>query len=287
MSISPQSHRAGVDAALSINNYNVSLPKEGCACVVAYCTVHRSRCKRLLRSCGVLDGPTDSIKNCNASSPKEGCAHVVACCTVRRSWRRWLLRSCGVSDGPIDFANNCNASLLREGCARIVAYCTVHHSRCKQLFCSCGISDGLTDSVCCLACRSLYKWLWRSHANFDASWLNFAGTLICGTWFSKESVCSSFCWAFGCCRRATKAAKALPCCAMSARIRSCMSLGIMENICWVCCWYWYQNLGGGFSCTLVCSIFPRSILTGVITTTWVASIAMRFSFLRRRRKLLL
>jgi hypothetical protein len=61
VSISPQSHCPGVDVSSSPNNYNASLPKEGCACVVACCTVHRSRHRRLLRSCGVSYGPADSI----------------------------------------------------------------------------------------------------------------------------------------------------------------------------------------------------------------------------------
>jgi hypothetical protein len=58
-------------------------------------------------------------------------------------------------------------------------------------------------------------------------WLNFAGTSICGTWFSKKSACSSFRWASRCYWRAVKAAKALPCYVMSARICSCMSSGIL------------------------------------------------------------
>jgi hypothetical protein len=81
--------------------------------------------------------------------------------------------------------------------------------------------------------------LWRSRADFDVSWLNFDETLICGTWISKELVCSSFYWAFGCCQRDVKVAKTLPCYAMSAHIRSCMSSGIVwKNICCICCWYW-------------------------------------------------
>jgi hypothetical protein len=40
VSISPQSHRAEVDAYSSPNNYNASLPTEGCAHVVACCTIH-------------------------------------------------------------------------------------------------------------------------------------------------------------------------------------------------------------------------------------------------------
>jgi hypothetical protein len=84
------------------------------------------------------------------------------------------------------FPNNCNASLPREGCAHVVAYCMVCHSRRRRLLHSCGISNGLADSIRCLAHCFLYKWLWHSCANFDASWLNFAGALICGTWFSKE-----------------------------------------------------------------------------------------------------
>jgi hypothetical protein len=62
MSIFPQSHHAGVDASSFVNNWNASLPREGCAHVVAYCTIHRSRCKRLFRSCGILDGLADSIR---------------------------------------------------------------------------------------------------------------------------------------------------------------------------------------------------------------------------------
>ncbi len=95
------------------------------------------------------------------------------------------------------FPNNCNASLGKEGCSR------------------------------CLARRFFYRRLWRSCADSDVPWLNCIRTLICGTRFSKESVCSSFRWASRCCRRAVKAAKALPCCAMSARICSYMSSSIL------------------------------------------------------------
>jgi hypothetical protein len=66
--------------------------------------------------------------------------------------------------------NNCNASLQREGCS------------------------------CCLACHSLCRRLRRSCADSDVPWLNSARTLMCGTGFSKESICSSFHWAFRCCR---------------------------------------------------------------------------------------
>jgi hypothetical protein len=62
MSIYPQSHCPRADASLSPNNCNSSLPKEGYARVVACYTVHRSRHRRLLRSYGVLDGPTDSVR---------------------------------------------------------------------------------------------------------------------------------------------------------------------------------------------------------------------------------
>ncbi len=88
VSISPQSHRAEADVSLSPNNCNASLPGEGCACVAASCMIHRSRCIRLLHSCGVLDGPTDFANNCNASLPREGCARDVACCTVQCSRQR-------------------------------------------------------------------------------------------------------------------------------------------------------------------------------------------------------
>jgi hypothetical protein len=93
--------------------------------------------------------------------------------------------------------NNYNASLRREGCSR------------------------------CLACRYLCRRLRRSCADSDVPWLNSARTSICETRFSKEPVYSSFRWASRCCRRAIKAAKALPCYAMSARKRSSMSLGIL------------------------------------------------------------
>jgi hypothetical protein len=106
--------------------------------------------------------------------------------------------------------NNCNASLPREGCS----HCLARHSLCRQFRCSC--------------------------ADFDVAWWNSTRTLICGTWFSKESVCSSFRWAFRCYRRTVKATKALPCCAMSARIHSCMSSSILGGG------------GGGFSSTFVC-----------------------------------
>jgi hypothetical protein len=41
VSISPQSHRVGVDVSSSPNNYNASLPKEGCAHATACCMVRR------------------------------------------------------------------------------------------------------------------------------------------------------------------------------------------------------------------------------------------------------
>ncbi len=58
--------------------------------------------------------------------------------------------------------NNCNASLRREGYSR------------------------------CLARRFFCRRLRRSCADSDVPWLNSAGTSICGTGFSKESVCDSF-----------------------------------------------------------------------------------------------
>jgi hypothetical protein len=130
----------------------------------------------------------------------------------------------------------------------------IRYSRHKQLFRSCGISNGPANSIHYLACCYLCKRLQCSRAYFDVFWLNSARALICGIGFSKELVCSSFYWASRCCRRAAKATKTLPCCAMNARICSRMSSGIVENIYWVCCWYWYQNLGGEFffhSCLLV------------------------------------
>jgi hypothetical protein len=179
---------------------------------------------------------SSSTNNCNASLPKKGCGHAVAYYTVHRSQRRQLLHSCGISDGPTDSANNCNVSLLREGCARVVVYCTICRFRHKRLLRFCGILDGPTNSVRCLAHRFLYRQLQHSCANFDMSWLNYAQALICGTRFSKKLVCSSFWWASKCYRRAAKATKALPCCAMNARIHSYMLSGIVENICWV--YYW-------------------------------------------------
>jgi hypothetical protein len=64
VSISPQSHRVGVDASSFPNNCNASLPREGCACVVAYCIVCHSRRKWLFYSCGILDGSADFTNNC-------------------------------------------------------------------------------------------------------------------------------------------------------------------------------------------------------------------------------
>jgi hypothetical protein len=91
------------------------------------------------------------------------------------------------------FPNNYNASLPIKGCTHVAVCCTICRSRHRRLFRSCGISDGMADSVHCLACRFLCRWLRRSHANSNVSWFNSIGTLICGTWFSKESICSSFC----------------------------------------------------------------------------------------------
>ncbi len=71
-----------------INNYNASLPGEGCARAAACCMVCRSQRKRLLRSYGISDGWADSANNYNASLPREGCARVIACCIVRRSRRK-------------------------------------------------------------------------------------------------------------------------------------------------------------------------------------------------------
>jgi hypothetical protein len=79
VSISPQSHHVEANMSSSANNCNVSLPREGCAHAAACCTVRCSRPRRLLHSCGVLDGLADSINNYNASLPREGCAHVIAC----------------------------------------------------------------------------------------------------------------------------------------------------------------------------------------------------------------
>jgi len=87
--------------------------------------------------------------------------------------------------------NNYNVSLLREGCARVVACCTVCCSWHKRLLRSCGVLDGSVDSVHCMACRFFNRRLRRSRVDFDMSWLNSVGTSICGTWFSKESVCLS------------------------------------------------------------------------------------------------
>jgi hypothetical protein len=61
MSISPQSHHVRANASSSPNNSTASLPKEGCARVIACCMVRRSQHKRLLRSCGISDGSADSI----------------------------------------------------------------------------------------------------------------------------------------------------------------------------------------------------------------------------------
>jgi hypothetical protein len=95
--------------------------------------------------------------------------------------------------GPTRFLspNNYNASLLKEGYARVVACCMVFHSRYKWLLRACGVSNGPTDFIHCLARRSLYKRLWRSHADSNMSWLNSAWTLICGTWFSKKEEISA------------------------------------------------------------------------------------------------
>ncbi len=95
------------------------------------------------------------------------------------------------------FPNNCNASLRKEGCS----HCWARHFFCRRLRHSC--------------------------ADYDVPWMKSVRTSICGTGFSKKSVCSSFRWAFRCCQRVVKATKTLPCCAMSAHIRSCMSPGIL------------------------------------------------------------
>jgi len=86
-------------------------------------------------------------------------------------------------------SNNCNVSLPREGCARAATYCIVCGSRHRRLLRSYDVSNGLADFVRCLALRSLCRWLRHSCADSDVFWLNFAGTLICGTRFSKESIC--------------------------------------------------------------------------------------------------
>ncbi len=77
---------------------------------------------------------------------------------------------------------------------------------------------------------SFYKQLQHSCVDFDVSWLNSTGAFLCGTWFSKKSICSSFYWASSCCRRVAKATKALPCCAINARICPSISLGIVWRI---------------------------------------------------------
>ncbi len=87
--------------------------------------------------------------------------------------------------------NNCNASLLREGCARVIACCTVCRSWRRRFLHSCGVSVGPTDSICYLARHTFCKRLRRSCANYDMSWLNYAKTLICGTWFSKKQEIST------------------------------------------------------------------------------------------------
>jgi hypothetical protein len=88
------------------------------------------------------------------------------------------------------FSNNCNASLPREGCARAVTYYIICRSWHRRLLRSCDVSNGLADFVRCLTRRSLCRWLRRSCVDSNVFWLNFAGTLICGTRFSKESICS-------------------------------------------------------------------------------------------------
>jgi hypothetical protein len=193
VSISPQSHCAKADASSFANNCNVPLLRKGCAHVATCCSVRHSWRRWLLRSCGSSDGPTDFVNNCNVSLLREGCARAVAYCMVCRSWHKWLLRFYGILDGSTDSVNNCNKSLSREGCAHVVACCTVRRSRHKRLLRSYGVSDGLAYSIRCLARHSLCRWLRRSCAAFNVSWLNFAGALICGTWFSKELVCWSFC----------------------------------------------------------------------------------------------
>jgi hypothetical protein len=90
------------------------------------------------------------------------------------------------------FANNWNASLPKESCALVVACCMICCSQHKQLFHFYGVWNGPSDSIHCLARRSLCKQLQCSRADFDVSWLNYVRTLICGIGFSKESVCSSF-----------------------------------------------------------------------------------------------
>jgi hypothetical protein len=81
LSISPQSHRAKADASLFPNNCNVSLLREGCACVVTCCMVRHSQHRRLLRSYGILDGLADSIR-----------------CLTRHSLYKRLQRSCADSN---------------------------------------------------------------------------------------------------------------------------------------------------------------------------------------------
>jgi hypothetical protein len=71
--------------------------------------------------------------------------------------------------------NNCNVSLPKEGCACVVACCTVRCFWCRRLFCSCGVSDGPSDSIRCLARRSLYKQLQCSSVDSNVSWSNSAG----------------------------------------------------------------------------------------------------------------
>jgi hypothetical protein len=105
VSISPQSHHAKAYVFSSPNNYNASLPKESCARVATCCTIRCFQCRRLLRSCGVLDGPTDSGNNCNVSLPREGCARAIACCTICPSRCRRLFHSYGVSNGMAEFVH--------------------------------------------------------------------------------------------------------------------------------------------------------------------------------------
>jgi hypothetical protein len=94
VSISPQSHRVGADAFSSPNNYNASLPREGCARVVTcyMCTVHHSWHKRLLRSCGILNGLADSI-----------------CCLARRSFYKRL--RCSHTHSDMSWLNSTSDAL--------------------------------------------------------------------------------------------------------------------------------------------------------------------------------
>ncbi len=81
---------------------------------------------------------------------------------------------------------------------------------------------------------------WRPHTSLKVG----LRQLICGTWFSKKSICLSFFWT------PSSLPKGRQSCQNTTMLcNECTHTFLyvfghyVENICWVCCWYWYQNLG--------------------------------------------